>query len=92
MAFNKSGISSKFGLIVGACCVDYLYTGEIHLNIINTSREPVTIYEDMKILQFIEIPIFNSDINIVENINPEEFYEGMQTDRGTAGFGSSDKN
>jgi len=92
IAFNKSGISTKYGLVAGACVVDYLYQGEIHLNLINTSTKDVKIYEDMKILQFLEIPIFNSNIYIKNKETEEDvknFYEGMSTDRGEKGFGSS---
>jgi len=99
IAFNKSGIASKFGLVAGSCVVDYLYQGEIHLSVINTSTTVVRIYEDMKLLQFIETPIFNSDIDIVNGcagsnkdvVDTESFYEGMSTERGENGFGSSDK-
>lgn len=100
IAFNKSGVASKLGLIAGACVVDYLYQGEIHLNMINTSTKVVRIYEDMKILQLVEMPIYNSDIEVLNGreeckckdlVTPEQFYEGMSTERGEGGFGSSDK-
>jgi dUTPase len=101
VAFNKSGIATKYGLVAGACVVDYLYQGEIHLSLINTSTKVVRIYEDMKILQFIEMPVFNSEISIETAPDevpvmigriptpPEKFYEGMQTDRGEDGFDST---
>lgn len=84
---NKSGIASKHGLLFGAHVIDYSYQGEIHLNLINTSNQTIRIYEDMKIIQFIETPIYISDIKIydeLEDIYPEE------TDRGAGGFGSTD--
>ena len=37
IAFNKSGISTKLGLIVGACVIDSGYQGELSIHIINTS-------------------------------------------------------
>ena len=97
IAFNKSGVASKLGLVAGACVVDYLYQGEIHLNVINTSTKVVRIYEDMKLLQFIEMPVFNSQIEITEPIDgvypimPNDFYKGISNDRGAGGFGSSDE-
>lgn len=98
VAFNKSGIATKYGLVSGACVVDYLYQGEIHLSLINTSTKVVRIYEDMKILQFIEMPVFNSNIAVTElndkaDIGEEskKFYKGMQTDRGENGFDSTQK-
>jgi dUTP pyrophosphatase len=88
IAFNKSGVASKFGLIFGAQVVDYEYQGEIHLNLIYTGRGSAEILPEQKILQFIEIPVFNSDIEIIENKLLEEFYE-LETSRGASGFGSS---
>jgi dUTP pyrophosphatase len=91
IAANKSGVATKHGIVFGAQVVDYLYKGEIHISVINTSTKVVRIYEDMKLIQFLETPIFNSDINVVENVNPDEFYKGMSDERGEGGFGSSDK-
>jgi len=98
IAFNKSGIATKYGLVAGACVVDYLYQGEIHLSLINTSTKVVRIYEDMKILQFVETPVFNSDINVTElddkadlEEESKKFYKGMKTDRGQNGFDSTQK-
>ena len=98
IAFNKSGIATKYGLVAGACVVDYLYQGEIHLSLINTSTKVVRIYEGMKILQFVETPVFNSDIQITTVDKPDfieeesqKFYEGMKTDRGKNGFDSTQK-
>jgi len=88
IAHNKSGIATKFGMIVGACVIDYLYQGEVHINVINTSNETVRIYEDMKLIQCIETPVFNSTIEVTDFEN--DFYVGMSTDRGEKGFGSSD--
>ena len=86
---NKSGIASKHGLLFGAHVIDYEYQGEIHLNLINTSTKIVRIYEDMKIIQFIETPIYTS--KIAEEINTEELYKNHNSDRGSGGFGSTNK-
>ena len=95
IAANKSGVATKEGLIFGAQVVDYTYKGEIHLSVINTSTKNVRIYEDKKILQFVETPVFNSEVEIADGItNYDEeakFYEGLQDDRGEGGFGSTDK-
>lgn len=101
IAFNKSGIASKTGLIVGACVVDEDYQGEIHLNLINTNQKIETIYDGYlvkdsgyiqivpgeKITQFLLIP--------VNYVNPketaiEDLYT-TTTDRGEGGFGSTGK-
>lgn len=93
IASNKSGMATKNGLVFGAQVVDYTYKGEIHLSLINTSTKLVRIYEDMKILQFVETPVFFSDI-IISNIEDapqaeETFYKGLQDDRGSDGFDST---
>ena len=43
IGFNKSSIGSK-GLIIGACVIDENYTGEIHINIINTFNHSNTFF------------------------------------------------
>lgn len=96
IAANKSGVATKHGLIFGAQVVDYEYQGEIHLSLINTNKEIhhsgkglVEITPGMKIIQFLEMPIYNSEIEITENISTEDFYKG-ETTRGAGGFGSTD--
>jgi len=85
IAFNKSGVATKLGLIVGAAVVDSDYTGEIHISLINSSKTSyIRITEDQKIVQFLHIPI---------QIQPIEFLDDFdrQTERGDGGFGSTDK-
>jgi dUTPase len=90
IAANKSGVSTKTGLIFGAQVVDYEYQGEIHLSLINTSDSIVEITSGMKILQFLEMPVFNSEPIIYEGVPLEDFYKETTT-RGASGFGASDK-
>lgn len=97
IAANKSGVATKTGLIFGAQVVDYEYQGEIHISLINTNKEIdhsgkglVEITPGMKAIQFLEMPIYNSNINIFEDLTPSLFYEG-ETTRGADGFGSTDK-
>ena len=87
IAFNKSGVSTKLGLIVGATICDIAYQGEVHISLINASDKTVRIYENQKIVQFIEMPVYSSIIEFVEN--EEELFNGIQTDRGSDGFGST---
>jgi dUTPase len=89
IAANKSGVATKNGLIFGAQVVDYEYQGEIHLSILNVSDTVVVITPGMKILQFLETPVFNSMINITVNKPVSEFYSEV-TNRGADGFGSTD--
>lgn len=90
MAANKSGISTKQGLIFTAEIVDSPYVGEIHIGVYNTSQETQVICCGKKLVQFIHVPIF---ITEPEEIQQEEFYIESQIwgSRGTNGFGSSQK-
>lgn len=66
IAANKSGVSTKKGLIFGAQVVDSTYTGEIHISLINTSDNPQVVQPDDKVIQFIHTPIL---LTSVEKIN-----------------------
>lgn len=97
IAANKSGVATKFGLIFGAQVVDFEYQGEIHLSIINTNKgithsgkEIIQITPGMKILQFLEMPVFNSELEITDNLSINDFYDNIETTRAAGGFGSTD--
>jgi len=93
IAANKSGMATNHGLVFGAQVIDYTYKGEIHLSLINTSTKLVRIYEDMKIIQFVETPVFFSKVEITniedKPMAEETFYKGLQDDRGSDGFDST---
>lgn len=88
--FNKSGVSTKHGLVVGACVIDSGYTGEIHIHLINTNSQKTVsldLYTGCKLAQglLMEVP----DVNI-EVVNQEEFdLIGQPSTRGNGGFGST---
>ena len=63
---NKSGISSKRGLIVGACVVDRGYTGEIFVNLHNPSDRTQTLHAGDKISQAVFV-------KIETNVKPQVF-------------------
>ncbi len=99
IAANKSGVATKTGLIFGAQVVDYEYQGEIHISLIYTGTGTCEILPGMKAIQFIETPIYNSNIIVLEEgktlddsilISKESFYQKATT-RGDDGFGSTDK-
>ncbi len=81
---NKSGISSKRGLLVGACVVDRGYTGEIFVNLHNPSDRTQTIHAGQKIAQAVFVKI-REDIEIVES---ENIYD-KETSRGDGALGST---
>ena len=85
IAFNKSGVALKKGLMVGACVVDSDYQGEIHLHLVNTSDQPVKIEPGEKLTQFLLIPV---DHCLVEVVNEGDLFE-EETTRGSGGFGST---
>jgi len=100
IAFNKSGIATKKGVIVGACVVDEDYQGELHLHIINTNQPIETFGDDAyssdpgfatiipgeKLMQFIIVPVNYVDPIEVQTLE-ELFPEESQ--RGEGGFGST---
>ena len=88
IAFNKSGIATKLGLIVGACVIDENYTGEIYLNLINTTEREVELRSNMKAIQFILIKQVYHDICIC--LSEETMYKNFnKKERGSSGFGST---
>lgn len=85
-ANNKSGIASKYHLIVGACVVDADYQGEVHLNMLNVGNKDVELVSGMKIVQFIHKYYINTDW---EEISNDEYNNLEESDRSSGGFGSS---
>lgn len=88
-AENKSGISSKRGLIFGASVVDEDYQGEIHICLINPTNTSAKIVAGEKIIQF--LPCFSPNMNeVVEFDDEEKLFENTKSERGSDGFGSTD--
>lgn len=88
VAHNKSGVASKKGLDRLAEVVDEDYMGEIHINVVNTSKNIVEICEDEKLIQWLEVVIENSDL---QELTEDELFKNFSTERGTGGFGSTNK-
>lgn len=86
IAYNKSGVSLKYGLDVGATVVDEDYKGVVHLSLVNTSNEKVRIEFGQKIIQFVLIPVLYAD---VVEVNSEEELFTRDSERGEGGFGST---
>lgn len=83
---NKSGVSVKRKLQVGACVIDEDYQGELHLHVINIGDAPIWIEPGEKLVQMLLIPISYAQIDEVETF--DELYPD-ETERGTGGFGST---
>lgn len=86
IAFNKSGVSLKYGLDVGATVIDADYTGIIHLSLVNTTSNPVEIQFGQKIVQFVLIPVSYA---VPVEVKSEEELFTRETERSDKGFGST---
>lgn len=90
IAENKSGLSTKKGLLVTATTVDSDYTGEVHLGLYNSDKfETAEFTEGDKVLQFVHHEVFLSEVTEVDNIDFEVAHADSQ--RGANGFGSTSK-
>ena len=89
IAYNKSGVTTKEGMVVGANVIDEDYTGEIHLNVINTGTTPITLQPGKKLLQCILIPVFYDSVELVEESELFTKEELEKSERGSGGFGST---
>lgn len=88
IAFNKSGISTKYGLQVGACVIDENYTGEIGLHVMNFGPKDVELIPGMKIVQFI---LLKTNYAVpIEYYDENDLYDDIDyMERGDGGFGST---
>lgn len=84
IAFNKSGVATKQGLIVGAQVIDSDYTGEWHVHMVNASDKEQTIKRGQKIVQFLLLPV-----NMTEPIEVVDELPSKATERGDGAFGST---
>ena len=84
---NKSGVASTKGLVFGAHVIDSDYSGEVHINVINTSNEDVVVTCGEKLIQFIHTPVI---LSTLEEVGITE-YEALHANsvRGEGGFGST---
>ena len=88
-AFNKSGMSLKKNMIIGACVIDHSYTGEIHIHLFNVGTTPQVFKPGDKVSQFILVPVLEDGITEVGS--REELFSGKATTRGDGAFGSTDR-
>lgn len=78
---EKSGVSTKLKLDIGAKICDAGYRGIVHVHLFNNSDETVQITKGQKIAQFLIQPVWYGKPKKVKNISTE-------TDRGEGGFRS----
>lgn len=87
--FNKSGISVKKGLTVGAQVIDHGYTGEVGLHVFNVGRNTAVLRPGDKLVQGLLIPVSPA---VVLEIPEDELYSKqpiLGTNRGDGGYGST---
>lgn len=87
IAANRSGVATKKGLIYGAQVVDEDYQGELFISLINTSDNVVEINCGEKIIQLLHVPLLQEEL--VELKDETELFQGIKTERGSGGFGST---
>ena len=92
IAANKSGVSTKKGLIFGAQVVDSTYTGEIHISLINPGENPQVIKAGDKAIQFIHTPILLTRVEHIGWDGLSGFLENAKnwSERGDNWQGSTD--
>ena len=82
---NKSSVSVKKQLIVGACVIDTGYTGEIFINLNNVGTTIQTIDPGQKVAQGVFVKIEKPELIVIDNDEP--LYD--KTTRGTGSLGST---
>ena len=90
VAFNKSGVSIKKHMLVGACVIDYDYQGEIHINLHNVGPTTQVVRNGDKLTQFLLLSTVLN--NAVEVNSLQDLYSGLVTERGTGMAGSTGTN
>lgn len=81
--FSRSGLCKKNGINVGAGVIDSDYRGEIKIILFNNSNKPYPIKTGDKIAQMVILPTPTMHLEVTESLHT--------SDRGTKGFGSTDK-
>lgn len=82
--FERSSMATK-GLICGARVCDAEYQGEIHMHVMNPTKNEVSIKPGQKLAQFILMPVMNTEVIVITD---RPLYDEV-TDRGEGGFGST---
>ena len=85
IAFNKSGVSVKKELHIGACVIDEDYQGEVHLNLTNVGNRTQIVERGDKITQFILLPV---NYSMPTEVAEKNLYSAKSS-RGSGGFGST---
>lgn len=79
---SKSGLNVKFGIVSHGGVIDQNYRGSIAVKLYNHGDKPYMIRKGQKIIQGIIQPYLSPALELVEELS--------DSDRGSAGFGSTD--
>jgi dUTP pyrophosphatase len=77
----RSGLAYKNGIDILGGVIDPDYTGEVFVIVLNTSAAPFEVTQDMRIAQLILEAVIAPPVIEVDSLE--------ETERGTAGFGST---
>ena len=71
--------------------MDHPYTGEVHLGIYNSGHKNfvINLNEGLKLMQFIHMPIIESEMKEIDHVEYEAKAKAMNSTRGDRGFGST---
>ena len=79
---GRSSMNAK-GIVVNQGIIDNGYIGEIKVVMHNTTKESFTIHKGERFAQLVFLPLLNSDYKTYIGT------PGIETDRGSKGFGST---
>lgn len=79
---SKSGLNVKFGIVSHGGVIDQNYRGSIAVKLYNHGDKPYMIRKGQKIIQGIIQPYIAPEMELVDELS--------DSDRGSAGFGSTD--
>ena len=83
LVLPRSGLAARHGLSVvnGPGLIDPNYRGEVKVVLVNLGAEPYSAEAGDRIAQLLLVPCLTPDVEVVASL--------AETERGTAGFGSS---
>ncbi|MGP5147186.1 dUTP diphosphatase [Corynebacterium variabile] len=79
---DRSGLAARSGITTLGGVIDAGYTGEVRVVLFNAGTEPVAFLRGDRIAQLVVHRLPDVTLTVTDGI-------GMDTDRGTAGFGST---
>lgn len=86
IAYNKSGVANKKGLVHTAGVCDSGYQGEVYMSVLNASEKLVEIRPGEKLLQFLLLPV--PQVEVEEAMTGTLFIKGG-SERGEGSNGST---